>query len=301
MAEKNRTRLTLAQLQALNAVARTASFSLAAKALGIAQPSVSNHIQALENRFRTRLIVRDGHTARPAPALTALLPRIRALLTLADELEAELSDQQQAGKGQLRIGYSAFQIAIPHISAFMSRFPGIAIDARSAASADLLAMMEAGTIDVAFITSRSIPAGLSGLQICPARVVLAAPKDHELAGRPSLDWKTVSALPLIQREASSGTRQIFEAAATVAGVPTRTLLSLGSWESIKALIARGLGFGVVLDVEISPEDPFIGIPVPDPNLSAGHFAVCQPDMAKVAAVDAFLSLLSPGPAVGSLE
>ncbi|MBD8891044.1 LysR family transcriptional regulator [Roseibium litorale] len=291
MADRPRSRLTLAQLQALNAVVETSSFSLAAKALGIAQPSVSNHIQALENRFKARLIVRDGHSARPSPALSALLPRIRALLSLANDLEAELLDQSQGSKGQLRIGYSAFQLAIPQISAFMNDYPGISIEALSAASADLLIMLEAGKIDVAFITARALPTGLSGLKLCATKVVLAVPTDHDLALQPFLDWKTVAGLPLIQREKSSGTRQIFEAAATVAGVEPETILSLGSWESICAMIASGLGFGVVLDVELSPADPFKGIPIPDSNLAAAHYAVCLPDMAKVAAVEAFLSHL----------
>lgn len=295
MADTPRSRLTLAQLQALNAVVETSSFSLAAKRLGIAQPSVSNHVQALENRFKARLIIRDGHTARPSPSLTALLPRIRALLALSEDLENELHEQSLGGKGQLRIGYSAFQLAIPHISAFMSHSPGVTIEALSAASADLLAMLEAGKIDIAFITARARPEGLSGLKLCAARVVIAMPETHELAQRPHLDWRMVESLPLIQREKSSGTRQIFEAAATVASITPHTLLSLGSWESICAMISSGLGFGVVLDAELSPGDPFKGVPIPDPNLMASHWAVCLPEMTKVAAVEAFLAHL-PGAA-----
>ncbi|MTH98859.1 LysR family transcriptional regulator [Roseibium sp. RKSG952] len=287
MAGRDGGKLSLSQLRALEAVVRTGSFSLAAKELGVSQPSISNHIQALENRFKTRLLKKTGYTVSAMPALDALLPRIRAVLALCMDIETELVQKESLAGGQLRIGYSTYQIAIPRISAFMNRFPNISIEARAMATQDLLDLMDTGEIDVGFITAREIPSQLAGVELLRTRIVLAARPDHPLAGRGPVSWRDVEDVPLIQREGSSGTRKIFDAAATVAGASPQTVLALGSWGSIATLIQSGVGLGVAMEAEITERDGFVPVPLDDPALYAKHFLVCPREMAKVSAVQAF--------------
>ncbi|MBO0344490.1 LysR family transcriptional regulator [Roseibium sp. CAU 1637] len=289
MAKRSREKLSISQMQALEAVATTGSFTKAAKTLGIAQPSVSNHIQAIENRFKTRFFTKSGYTALPTPALERLLPRIRAVLALLDDLEADMTRRSVLGAGELRIGYSTYQLAIPAISRFMTMYPEIRIEARAAASHDLMEHLNDGALDIAFITAREAPQGYACKTITHTHIVLVVPKIHALATQKQISWRQLEGLPLIQREASSGTRRIFEAAARLQQVTPNTILALGSWGSIASLIRAGNGFGVAMAAEISPSDPFVGIPIEDPNLKLGHYAVCQQDMMKVAAIDAFLA------------
>lgn len=68
--------LSLPQMRAIEAVAESGSFSGAAKRLGISQPSVSNHVTAVENRFRTKLLDRRGHEVSATADLLAILPKI---------------------------------------------------------------------------------------------------------------------------------------------------------------------------------------------------------------------------------
>jgi molybdate transport repressor ModE-like protein len=294
MAQKSTSKLSLSQLRALEAVARTGSFSAAAKELGVSQPSVSNHVQAIESRFKTRLIAKAGYTTGPTPALETLLPRIRAALSLCSDIEADLEEQKSVTAGELRIGYSTYQLAIPIISRFMTRYPDVAIEARSLATQDLLRLMDEGRVDICFITGREIPAPLEGIRLVRSRVVLAAPKDHPMTEREAVSWSEIDGLPLIQREGSSGTRKIFDAAATVAGVKPKTLLALGSWGSIASLIRSGVGLGVCMEAEITDHDGFVPVRIDDPALFASHFVVCHKDMAKVAAVQAFFQTLDVG-------
>lgn len=279
--------LSLAQLRALEAVVRTGSFTEAAKELGVSQPSISNHIQGLESRFKTKLLVKSGYSVSATPALAALLPRIRALLALAGDLETELSHHRALAAGELRIGYSTYQLAIPIISSFMANHPTIAIEARALASQDIVDLIETGSLDIGFITGREIPAGLKGELILKTRVVLAVPPEHPLTKQENASWKDVAEQPLLQREGSSGTRRLFEAAATLAGIRPMTALALGSWGSIATLVRSGSGIGVALEAEISERDGCVGVPIEDANLDANHFAVWQKDMDKVAAIEAF--------------
>ncbi|MFN3132692.1 LysR family transcriptional regulator [Roseibium sp.] len=284
--------LSLSQLRALEAVVRRGSFSAAAKEIGVSQPSISNHVHGLENRFKTRLIAKSGYSVSATPALEALLPKIRAILALTSDLESELLHQRELGAGELRIGYSTYQLAIPRISAFMARHPEITIEARALATSDILDLFDNGDIDIGFVTGREIPAGLQGELLVQTRIVIAARADHPLASKGTLSWKDLETLPLLQRESSSGTRKMFEAAATVAGIKPKTILALGSWGSIATLIRSGIGVGIAMEAEITDRDGCVAIPIDSPSLIANHYVVWQKDMSGVAAIEAFRASLN---------
>ncbi len=284
--------LSLSQLRALEAVVRRGSFSAAAKEIGVSQPSISNHVHGLENRFKTRLIAKSGYSVSATPALEALLPKIRAILALTSDLESELLHQKQLGAGELRIGYSTYQLAIPRISAFMARHPEISIEARALATSDILDLFDNGDIDIGFVTGREIPAGLEGELLVQTRIVIAARADHPLASKGVVSWKDLETLSLLQRESSSGTRKMFEAAAIVAGIKPKTILALGSWGSIATLIRSGIGVGIAMEAEITDRDGCVAIPIDSPSLIANHYVVWQKDMAGVAAIEAFRASLN---------
>lgn len=284
--------LSLSQLRALEAVVRRGSFSAAAKEIGVSQPSISNHVHGLENRFKTRLIAKSGYSVSATPALEALLPKIRAILALTSDLESELLHQKQLGAGELRIGYSTYQLAIPKISAFMARHPEISIEARALATSDILDLFDNGDIDIGFVTGREIPTSLEGELLVQTRIVIAARADHPLASKGVISWKDLETLPLLQRESSSGTRKMFEAAATVAGIKPKTILALGSWGSIATLIRSGIGVGIAMEAEITDRDGCVAIPIDSPSVIANHYVVWQKDMAGVAAIEAFRASLN---------
>lgn len=285
--ENTRNTLSLVKLRALEAVVRTGSFSAAAKEIGVSQPSISNHIQSLESRFKTKLLAKSGYSVSATQTLEDLLPKIRAALALVDDVEIKLSDQRELVSGELRVSYSTYQLAIPRISAFMSSHPDITIEARALATQDILDLFDKGETDIGFITAREVPAGLEGQLLVTSRIVIAAPPDHPLATRDKVTWNDVNSLPLLQREGSSGTRRIFEAAATISGAKPRTVLALGSWGSIATLIRSGVGVGIAMEAEITERDGCVPIQIDDPSLVAHHYVVWQKDMAKVAAVEAF--------------
>lgn len=142
-----RSALTLAQLRLLDALARTGSITSAARALSISQPSVSTQLRTLEARYRMRFFNRKGKALEPTAEGLALLPRIRALLALADEIEYTLQAMRELEQGRLKVGYSTHRFVMRVLGEFMDRHRGVKIEARSMASFDLLALMRRGEID----------------------------------------------------------------------------------------------------------------------------------------------------------
>lgn len=280
--------LSIAQLRAVEAVARQGSFSAAAKSLGVSQPSVSNHVSAAERLARAVLFDRVGDAIRPTPTLIAVLPQIRALLSLYGDIEARFQSTRTLQKGALRIGYSTYQLAMPLIGSFMADYPAIEIEARSLASRDVMAGLDDGQLDLGLVTGREVPAHMYGAMLVETPIVLVARPDHPFAERGQADWADIAGLPLITREKSSGTRQIFEGAARLARIELNTTLALGSWGSIVAMVREGAGLGVAMRAELTDGEGLMPITIADGSLIARHFVVCQKYMARVAAIEAFI-------------
>ncbi|MGF1447013.1 MAG: LysR substrate-binding domain-containing protein [Pikeienuella sp.] len=288
-------KLTISQLRVLEAVARTGSFSKAAKDLGITQPSVSTQLRTLETQSRSRILARDGHRVTPTRLGALILPKVRALVTVANELERILAEARDLERGVLRIGYSTHQFAIPVISRFMKAHPGIKLEARSMASLDLIDLLDRGVIDAAFITAQTPPPRFSCVQLLRDEIVLMIPAAHELADAGDVGWGALADLPLIRREETSATRQIFDRAAAAAGASPNTVLDLGSWGSLKSAVIAGIGGCVALLGEIEPDPRVAVLRISDSGLWAGHHLAATPEMREVAAVEALFAMAT-GPA-----
>ncbi|WP_321449435.1 LysR substrate-binding domain-containing protein [uncultured Cohaesibacter sp.] len=284
-------KLSINQMRAVEAVVRTGSFSAAAKELGISQPSVSNHLSALEKHYRTQLIHRNGRQAEATETCREILSRIRSVLAMTDEIEHALEGRRRMQAGSLRLGYSTYQFAMPILSDFMIQFPEVEIEARAMASNDLLPLLEDGKFDVVFITSDEAPSSLHVEKIRTERIVLVVPPDHPLCEKGSASWQDVANAALVQRENSSGTRRVFEKAATSAGVKLNTVLALGSWGAIVTTINSGMGIGVAMEGEVLPSNNVVIIPIEDETLTVSHYLACLPEMQHVSAIRAMFNAL----------
>lgn len=282
--------LTLPQMRAIEAVARSGSFSGAAKQLGISQPSVSNHVTAVENRYRCKLLDRRGTSVQPTAELEPILSKIRSILLLVEELEQTLERKSTLETGQLRVGYSTYQIAVPILSRFMNRYPAVQVEARAMASHDLIGALDAGELDAICFTARELPSHLAGRKICDLRLVAAVPEGHALGQQTSVDLRDLVGQPLIQREKTSTTRRMFDAQAAVSRLDMTTSLAVGSWGTIIELVRGGVGLGIGLDREVVNERGVVAVPITAPVIHAAQYVAYLPERRMISTVQAFLAL-----------
>ncbi|KIC07466.1 hypothetical protein RA19_23890 [Leisingera sp. ANG-M1] len=287
-----KTKISLKQLQALEAVARLGSFTLAAKELEVSQPTVSNLIYALEQQYQCRLLDRSGGAISPTPVLNKIRGDVKALIALKDSIDSQLSADRDLRAGRFQIGYSTYQVAMPLISEFVREFPGVETTARAMASHDLLPLLYAGEFDVGFFTAKELPPDLTGVKVAETRIGLVVPDAHPLAEAGVATWRDVAPLKLIQREPTSSTRQIFEAAAQLSRTTLTTILGLGSWGSIRTLIRSGAGVGTAFKQECEGEPGVVFVPIEDKNLIANQFLGCLPAMRQTSAVEQIFRIVS---------
>ena len=99
-------RLSPEGLRYAQAVARTGSFSAAAREYDVTQPALSNAIRRLEKILGARLFERNTHGARPTVFGAAILPRVDAALAVLDAITAEARRWRAHGPRPVRIGVS---------------------------------------------------------------------------------------------------------------------------------------------------------------------------------------------------
>src|SRR5437588_12574632 len=94
------------QLRAFATLARTGSFTLAAKELYLSQSAVSHSMKALEQEVGCRLLDRMGKKVLLTQAGETLLHHTEKILQEMDVARTALEDLGKWGRGRLRIGAS---------------------------------------------------------------------------------------------------------------------------------------------------------------------------------------------------
>jgi LysR family transcriptional regulator, carnitine catabolism transcriptional activator len=147
-------------LQYFLAVADHGTFTYAAAALNVAQPSLSQAIQGLERELGVKLFHRVKHGARLTSAGEALVAPARRTLRDFEEAQAAVQNVKGLQSGRLVV------VAKPHLAAdplprllgpFHQRYPDVAIRIINPDDHDILGMLRSGTADVGL--DFSVPAG----------------------------------------------------------------------------------------------------------------------------------------------
>lgn len=285
--------VTLSQMRAFEAVARTGSVIDAARDLHMSQASVSTQIRAVELHARSQLFLRKGKRFELTPFGEMAFQRIRTALSLVDEVDALLDSHRTLDSGVLRIGYSADQFAMPLIAEFAARYPGVKIEARCMASQDLLQRLDNNQAELVMITASRLPEGYHSLLLRRDRIVLMVPTSHPLLGADQpLPWSALRGQHIIRRENSSGTRDVFERAAEAAGQRLTSMLEVGSWTSMAQAVSAGISLGIALEGELEGFPDLHAVRIDDPALVAGHYLVTPERMQAISSVAAFFDIAS---------
>lgn len=261
--------MDIANLRAFVEVAESESFSVAAEALHLTQPAISKRIAALETSFGTRLFDRIGRTVTLTEAGRALLPRARRILSELDDSQRALSNLSGTVAGTLKLGTShhiGLHRLPPTLRAFATQYSDVELDLHFMDSEAACHGVETGDLELAIVTLP--PQERSNLECIPIwedpLTVVCAP-DHPLAARNRTRIADLANHAAILPASSTYTRQIAEQVFSSAGVELRCSLSTNYLETIKMLVAVGLGWSLLprtmLDTQV------IEIPVQGLRLS----------------------------------
>jgi len=166
------------ELRTFVEVARDGSLSGAARRLGLTQPTVGRHIDALEAALGLTLFTRSPRGLTPTSAALALGPHVEAMATAAAALGRAASGEAAADRGVVRVTASEVigcEVLPPILAAFHVEHPGIAIELALTNRNEDLARRDA---DIAVRMVRPTQSGLVARKIGASRIGLYAHRDY---------------------------------------------------------------------------------------------------------------------------
>ncbi|WP_203070109.1 LysR family transcriptional regulator [Falsiroseomonas ponticola] len=240
--------MDLRQLEYLQAIAEQGSFSRAARALGLSQPSLSQRMRELEAELGGELFLRGSFGVRLTDLGTQVVAQGSAVLRQVEQIRTEARSRTGDPAGDVAIGLPtsvALHLTVPIVREVTRRFPGIRLRVIESMSGYLQEWLASGRLDLALLYKVD---GAPGLRITPILTedlyLIAARAGHE-EDRASIPMAEIVPLPLVLPSREHGLRQNIEAAATRAGMALHVGVEVESLVHMKELVRDGDRFTIL--------------------------------------------------------
>jgi molybdate transport repressor ModE-like protein len=244
--------LDLRLLRSFLTVAQSGKISSAAKQLHLSQPAVTAHLRRLEEIIGKPLISRSTRGVK-------LTSYGHTLLNLATEVQNSVArieasfHQEQKLRGELRFGASltiASNVIPPFIAEFCRVYPEVGVELRVDNTAVVLEAVRESNYPFGLVEGNPRAAGLRLEKFVDDEVVLVAGTNNSFRNYQRLAAAITSAqdlyrIPLIWREAGSGTRAVLETALRKSGIQLKRLTYqyvMADIQAIKTATIHCLGF-----------------------------------------------------------
>jgi DNA-binding transcriptional LysR family regulator len=243
--------MDLRRLEIFVKVAELASFSRAAQALSLTQPTVSEHVRALEDELGVQLLDRLGRGAAPTRAGHLLLGYAQRMLTLSREARQAIDQFQGRLSGELIIGGSTIpgEYVLPVlIGQFKAKQADISIVLLIGDSHQVSEWIEDGRVEIGMVGARPPQRTLEARELMRDELVVALPVEHAWARRDTVSLAELQAEPMVVREHGSGSRAALEQALDEAGTSLaafRVVAEMGSTQAVKQAVRAGVGVSLI--------------------------------------------------------
>jgi molybdate transport repressor ModE-like protein len=232
------------------------SVSGAARAVGIGQPTASEHVRLLEAAAGQRLVERNGRGSRLTEAGRILAAHAsQALATLAAG-EEELHALAGLESGTIHIGASTtpgVYLLPDTLGCFRRDHPNVLVEVEIASTGEIIERVLSGRVQLALVGDIAVDDRVE-LQPFLSDEIVGVAKPGVLPRRNGrVKPNAVAEQTLLVREPSSSTRQVAERALGGAGIRPARLWELDSSEAIKRAAREGLGVAFLSRYAVAEE------------------------------------------------
>ncbi|HXX80780.1 MAG TPA: selenium metabolism-associated LysR family transcriptional regulator [Thermodesulfovibrionales bacterium] len=244
-------------LRVFATVFRNRSFSRASEELHLTQPTVSDHVKALEDELHCRLFDRLGRSIVPTQEADVLYSHAVEIIEKADALKELIGKVKNEITGELIVGASTIPgtYVIPRIIAdFKKRYPTVSFRIVEADSRGIIEK----------VLRHELLFGMVGAKMGHGQLTFTPMMEEELiaVSSPSLikthemSLEELTSLPMILREEGSGTRKEIERILEGKGISPDALIVVGyfgSTDAIKQAVKAGLGISIISELAVRDE------------------------------------------------
>lgn len=244
------------QLKAFHHVALTGGFSVAAEALNLTQPAISEQVRNLEQSYDVLLFHRDRKKVTLTETGAALLRVSRHYFEVEQQMIELLGESSAGVSGELRIiADSAYHIA-DLLLCFRKRFPKTTISVMTGNSAEVLSKLRSYDAEIGVLGSLTPGRDMEAINLGSTQIFGFCAEAFDTGRKRSLSIRDLERFPLVFRESGSKTRMKLEELAQQAGITLRPAVVAEGREAVRAIVAAGVGIGFVSEAEFGSEPHF---------------------------------------------
>ena len=237
---------TFRQLETFLAVAERLSVTEAARALHLAQPSVSTQIAKLEQALGLELFEQMAKRLYLTDAGREVMAGAQEIFEALDRLEMRLGQLNGLTAGQLKLGaVTTAKYLVPRLlGPFCRQYPQVELQLNIANRSEVIRRLQENRDDLYVFSQPPKNLDLVSVPLADNPLVVIAPAGHPLAGR-RIRWQQLADELFISREPGSGTRLAIEEHFARYGWSLKPHMTIESNEAIKETVAAGLGIAIL--------------------------------------------------------
>ncbi|SCG83119.1 LysR family transcriptional regulator [Proteiniborus sp. DW1] len=253
--------LDFRQLETFIEVVNRKSFSKAAQKLYLTQPTVTSHIQNLENELGTFLLNRSGKSVSPTEAGELLYKYALNIINMRNMAQFDLGAHKGKVQGHLEISSSSIPrhyVLPPLLKQFTDKYPDVTFTLSDFDSKKVVEGLLDGVTDFGIIGAKFPSPQLEYIELMEDKMYVVTPntKDYPWEEYSELDMDFLLEKKIILREKGSGTRELLENKLKEQGLDLDTfniLAYIEDIETIKKFIELGIGISFISERAIKRE------------------------------------------------
>ncbi|SFE38379.1 DNA-binding transcriptional regulator, LysR family [Lentibacillus persicus] len=239
------------------AVAEKKNFSRAAEELHMTQPSVSQYIRTLEEKFGTKLLERTNKYVRLNKAGEVVYHHAKEILGLYTKTQTLVDDLLNQAKGPLSIGasYTFGEYVLPRMLALLKKtYPELQPALTIGNTTKIASLVTSHQLDIGIVEGNFKDKQLIIEDYAEDYMVVVASPEHAFAKRDGyVEKNELEAETWIVREEGSGTREATEMMFEEMAISPERKINFGSTQSIKEVVEAGLGITLLSQWAVQKE------------------------------------------------
>lgn len=279
-------------------VVEEGSFTRAAQALNMTQPSVTKQIGSLEDHLSIQLFTRQGKQVHLTPAGDLVYEYARQIHHLVGRCEAGVQELRSPGGGHVTIGcvHTIGMFTLPDLLAEYARtHPRVKINVKTGNNSETVSMLLHGEVDLGITTTPQVHERLESRTLFEDPLLVVTSPEYAAHLPERLSLADLARQPMIAYVKGARFRMTTDLMLEQVGITPNVIMEFDNHEAIKTM-AR-LGFGVALEpasavaVDLAA-GTLVTLSVPElPDSSRSTSLILRRDEMRPAAVEAFIRLL----------
>ncbi len=285
--------MDLRQLEYFQMVCRLNSMTRAAERLYVAQPAISVAIHKLEVEMGVQLFERSQKQFTLTEEGRIFLQRAEDILHRSQDLLLEMNEYRELRKGVVKLGVPPMIgcYLFPRIFAgFKQAYPALDLTVIEEGSLAVRSMLEKDKLDLGIVITSHLPSLLNIKPITTGEILLCLAPSHPLATCSAVNFGQLINESFILLKEDTYHRQLILQKCKGHGFQPHVILDSSQVETIRGLVAKGLGISFLLDSIAHRDNQIHGLPL-DPPLYIEIGLVWKKDRYLSKASQAFIDFI----------